>query len=190
MIKKIAIAAVVFSLILVIVACSGPAGIVQTPTQKTPQTETPSTTVVVPSTPTPLANPKPSGLIKAKWIDPQVDGSTVSIPLSEVKNNWNTHFKIVAQSGTMNFMAYVLDGEIYVRANVCPPCKSIGFSLDNDILVCDRCATTFKAKTGAGIQGACVNYPKAAVLYKTVNDNIVINETDLAAAYQDTIKPG
>ncbi len=189
MIKKIAIAAVVFSLILIAVACSGPAT-AQTPTQKTPQTETSSTTVVIPPTSTPPSNPKPSGPIKAKWIDPQVDGNTISIPLSEVKNNWNTHFKIVTQSGTMNFMAYVLDGEMYVRANVCPPCKSIGFSLDKDILVCDRCATTFNAKTGAGIQGACVNYPKAAVQYKIVNGNIVMSETDLAAAYQDTIKPG
>jgi nitrite reductase/ring-hydroxylating ferredoxin subunit len=89
----------------------------------------------------------------------------------------------------MNFMAYVLDGEIYVRANVCPPCWSIGFSLDEDILICDRCATRFKAQTGEGISGACVGYPKAAVPYEINNGNIVMNSTALVAAYQDTIEP-
>ena len=188
MIKKIAIIAAVFSLILIIVACSEPATTEQTSVQKTPQTKTPNITEVVPSTTNPPSSSKPSGPIKAKWIDPQIDGNTVLIPLNEVNNNWNTHFKVDAQSGTMNFMAYVLDGEIYVRANVCPPCRSIGFSLDKDILVCDRCATTFKAKTGDGIQGACVDYPKAEVPYKTANGNIVMNETNLASAYKDTIK--
>ena len=90
----------------------------------------------------------------------------------------------------MNFMAYTLDGEIYVRANVCPPCRSIGFSLEEDILICDRCATTFKAKTGDGIKGACVDFPKASVPYEITDGNIVMRGDDLLAAYQDTVKPG
>jgi nitrite reductase/ring-hydroxylating ferredoxin subunit len=90
----------------------------------------------------------------------------------------------------MNFMAYVLAGEIYVRANVCPPCRSIGFSLNEEILVCDRCATTFEAKTGEGIVGACVDYPKALVPYEIEDGNIVMSSTDLTTAYQDTIEPG
>ena len=90
----------------------------------------------------------------------------------------------------MNFMAYVLDGEIHVRANVCPPCKSIGFSLGEAILICDRCATTFEAKTGEGIQGACVDFPKASVPYEVSDGNVVMEGTDLVAAYQDTIEPG
>lgn len=191
MFKKIVIVAALLSLILTIIACSSPTAATQTPTQKPAQTPTSTPPTPTPNpTSTPPSNPKPSGLIKAKWIEPQVSGNTVSIPVSEVENNWNTHFKIQLQGSTENFMAYKLDGIIYVRANVCPPCKSIGFSLDNDILVCDRCATTFKAKTGAGIQGACVNYPKASVQYKIVNGNIVMNEADLVNAYQDTIKPG
>ncbi|NWF77898.1 MAG: DUF2318 domain-containing protein [Chloroflexi bacterium] len=128
--------------------------------------------------------------IEATWVEPQVVGDTVSIPVSEVENNWNVHFNVNTPGGDMNFMAYVLDGEIYVRANVCPPCQSIGFSLDEDILVCDRCATTFRAQTGEGISGACVGYPKAAVAYEISGGNIVMNSTDLATAYQDTIEPG
>jgi hypothetical protein len=34
--------------------------------------------------------------------------------------------------------------------------------LNKDVLVCDRCGTRFKAKSGDGIDGACVDYPKAS----------------------------
>jgi len=165
MLRKIAIGAVLFSLILIAVACTGPT-----------------------STPTP--NPNPSGPIKATWIEPQVAGDTVSIPVSEVENNWNVHFNVKTGGGDMNFMAYVLDGGISVRANVCPPCRSIGFSLEEAVLICDRCATTFKAKTGEGIEGACVDFPKASVPYEVSDGNVVMEGTDLIAAYQDTIEPG
>lgn len=90
----------------------------------------------------------------------------------------------------MTFMAYSLDGGIYVRANVCPPCHSTGFSLDEDILVCDRCATRFEAQTGEGITGACVDYPKASVIYEISDNDIVMHSTDLATAYQNTLEAG
>lgn len=128
--------------------------------------------------------------IKATWIEPQVVGDTVSIPVTEVENNWNVHFNLKTPGGDMNFMAYIVDGEIYVRANVCPPCRSIGFSLKEDILVCDSCRTTFEAKTGEGIEGACVDFPKASVPYEIDGGNIVMKDTDLTAAYQDTVEPG
>ncbi len=128
--------------------------------------------------------------IKATWIEPRVTGDTVSIPVSEVENNWNVHFGVETQDSNMNFMAYVLDGDTHVRANVCPPCRSIGFSLDEHILVCDTCATTFEAKTGEGIRGACVGYPKASVPYEIEDGNIVMNSADLTTAYQDTVEPG
>jgi len=169
MLRRILIGVLLFSLILIVVACSAP-----TPTQ----------------TPNPTPKPKPSGAIKAMWIEPQVVGDTVSIPVIEVENNWNVHFKVKTGGEDMNFMAYVLDGEIHVRANVCPPCRSIGFSLEEDILICDRCATTFKAKTGEGIQGACVDFPKASVHYETSGGKVVMKSADLIDAYQDTIEPG
>jgi nitrite reductase/ring-hydroxylating ferredoxin subunit len=161
MLRRTIIGALLVSLALVIVGCSDP-----------------------------TSNPAPSGPIKATLIDPQVTGDIVSIPVSEVENNWNVSFKVETQDDNMTFMAYVLDGEIYVRANVCPPCQSTGFSLDEDTLVCDRCATTFKAQTGEGIAGACVGYPKASVPYEIRDGNIVMNSTGLIAAYQDTLEPG
>jgi nitrite reductase/ring-hydroxylating ferredoxin subunit len=129
-------------------------------------------------------------LIKATWIEPQVVGDTISVPVSEVENKWNTHFRVETQDGNMTFMAYTVGGEIYVRANICPPCHSTGFSLKEGVLICDRCATTFDAKTGAGVKGACVAYPKAAVAYEISDGNIVMKSVDLITAYQDTIEPG
>jgi len=130
------------------------------------------------------------GRIEATWIEPEVLGDTVSISVSEVDRDRNVHFNLKTEDGDMNFMAYVLDGEIHVRANVCPPCQSIGFSLDGDILVCNRCATKFKAQTGEGISGACVDFPKASVTYEISGDDIVMDSADLATAYQNTLEPG
>jgi len=125
--------------------------------------------------------------IKATWIEPQVVSDIISIPVSEIENDKIIHFDFRAQAKNMTFMAYDLSGEIYVRANICPPCHSIGFSLQQSTLVCDTCGTIFDAKTGAGINGACVAYPKAAVAYNMDNGNIVMKSIDLVAAYQDTV---
>ncbi len=135
-------------------------------------------------------NHQSNGPIEATWIEPQVAGDTVAISLSEVEDNWNVHFNVNTQGEDMNFMAYVLDGDVYVRANVCPPCRSIGFSLKEAVLICDRCATTFGAETGDGINGACVDYPKASVPYEVSDGNVVMEGSDLIAAYEDTLVAG
>jgi nitrite reductase/ring-hydroxylating ferredoxin subunit len=92
----------------------------------------------------------------------------------------------------MTFLAYIYDGALYVRANVCPPCRSIGYAIDEKkgILICDRCATKFEAATGDGISGACVDYPKATVAYQIADGKISMIESDLTAAYEETILPG
>ena len=163
MLRNIVIGAVLVSLILIFAGCTNS---------------------------TSTSTPPPLGPIEAEWIKPQVDSDTVSIPVSEVESNWNIHFKLGTQGGDINFMTYIVDGEIYVRANACPPCRSVGFSLQRDILVCDTCQTTFNAKTGGGIEGACVDYPKASVPYEIIDGNIVMSEANLIAAYQDTLQPG
>ena len=136
------------------------------------------------------SNTKRPGAIEATWIEPEVIGDTVSIAVGEVENNWNVHFNLETQGEDMSFMAYVLDGEIFVRSNACPPCQSTGFSLEEAVLICDRCATTFESETGEGIQGACVDFPKASVPYEIDGGNIIMKDTDLIAAYEDTLEPG
>ncbi len=95
-------------------------------------------------------------VVKPTWVKPQVSGETLSISASDVTNDTIVHFPVSMALGTENFMAYSLGGKVYVRANVCPPCRSVGFSLNGDRLVCQTCGTIFKAQTGDGVSGACV----------------------------------
>ncbi len=133
-------------------------------------------------------------LIRPEWIDAgvlEIGSDTVSIPASEVVSGRMLHFAVPTGQGSKeNFMAYNLGGETHVRANVCPPCRSVGFSLLGDILVCDSCGTRFSANTGDGISGACKDFPKAAVEYTINGDNIAMGLDDLVAAYENTEKPG
>lgn len=131
-----------------------------------------------------------SGIVSPTWITAQQDGDTVSIPGSELDSGKMLHFGITYQNDNMTFMAYKLGGDYYVRANVCPPCRSIGFSLEGDALVCDSCRTRFEARTGEGISGACVNYPKAGVIHEISGDSVTMETDDLVTAYQNTISPG
>ena len=77
-----------------------------------------------------------------------------------------------------------------MRANVCPPCKSIGFSREGDELICDNCSTVFDASTGDGISRACRNFPKARVNTETNGDNTTMSLSDLSDAYENTQKAG
>jgi len=161
---------------------------IATPTVAPAPTPTPTPTPKATSTVAPAA--KPSGPVDAKWIDAQVNGDKVSIPVSEIEKNWNTRFKLQTAGGDIVTMAYKLDGVISVRASICPPCRSQGFTLTGDILVCDTCGTRFKASTGEGVSGACVKYPKASVSYTISDGNVVMNKADLVTAHQNTLNPG
>jgi nitrite reductase/ring-hydroxylating ferredoxin subunit len=110
--------------------------------------------------------------------------------LSKIESEGNVHFKVTVQDNNLTFMAYIVDGNPIVRASICPPCRSQSFTLKNKTLVCDRCATVFDARTGAGISGACVNYPKASVAYNLENGKLTIKIPDMNTAYQNTEKPG
>jgi len=131
-----------------------------------------------------------SQAVASTQVNARVDGDNVSISAAEVQNATNTRFTVKTPLGDTTYMAYILDKELYVRASVCPPCRSNSFTLDGDTLVCDRCATVFDAGTGAGIKGACVNYPKAQAPYTITDGKIVMKTSDLATAYKNTLQPG
>lgn len=128
--------------------------------------------------------------INSTLVKPGVSGSNVSLAQSEVEKYKIVKFKYDTGSGNISFMAYQLDNQLQVRADICVPCRSEDYALKDDTLVCNTCGTVFSAKNGAGISGACVNYPKASVAYSVVNGNLVMKGTDLTAAYVDTLKPG
>ncbi|KKG10941.1 Fe-S-containing protein [Methanosarcina sp. 2.H.A.1B.4] len=127
--------------------------------------------------------------VKATWIDAQVNGNQVSIPASSVEEDTNVHFKVKTDSGEIAVMAYRFNDEVFVRSNVCPPCGSIGFTLDQGTLVCDSCGTVFDAATGNGIEGGCVAYPKESIPYTVSDGKITMKLGDVVAAHEKTIEP-
>lgn len=126
--------------------------------------------------------------VKATWITAEVSADQVSIPLSSVEDNTNVHFKVNTDSGEIAVMAYKFNDEIFVRSNVCPPCNSIGFSLDKDTLVCDSCDTVFDAAEGTGIGGGCVSFPKESIPYTVSDGNIVMKLDDMVTAHEKTVE--
>jgi nitrite reductase/ring-hydroxylating ferredoxin subunit len=113
----------------------------------------------------------------------------VSVPLSDVEKYTNTRFQVNTGSTPLTFMAYQYAGKTYVRADICPPCRSESFTLTNGTLVCDRCGTVFNAGTGAGIKGACVQFAKQSVPFEIKDGNMLMKANDLTAAYQNTLNP-
>lgn len=205
MLKRIGIGATLISLIFILTACAGATSTAipePAPTEPTTPVQQPPSEPITPTTTEPdtasgaEVNPKsrPSGPIEGTWIEASVNSAnqTVTIPVADLEDNWNIHFNLETSDGEMNFMAYIYEGELHVRANVCPPCRSIGYALDEreSLLICDMCATLFNAGTGAGIEGACVDYPKAEVQYQIADGQVVMNLDDLTEAYEETLIRG
>jgi nitrite reductase/ring-hydroxylating ferredoxin subunit len=134
-----------------------------------------------------LVNPKSA--VDPTTLSPQVSGDTVSISLSDVKSKYNTRFAVTTPQGQASYMAYVWNGTVNVRADICPPCGSRSFKLTNGTLVCNSCGTVFDATSGKGKSGACVRYSKESVTYQVSGDSIVMKMSDLVTAYQSTLTP-
>ncbi|MFC1938621.1 Fe-S-containing protein [Chloroflexota bacterium] len=201
MLKNIGIGVALVSLVFILAACAGldPASEPAPSQEPAPNQEpglAPDPEPASAPNQEPVLNPKPrpQGPIEGTWIEAGVDPDRqlLSLPVSDLENNWNIHFKLKTNKDDITFMAYIFEGELHVRANVCPPCRSIGYALDEGegLLICDMCATLFDAGTGDGIEGACVDYPKASVPYELVDGNVVLKGDELLTAYQDTLSPG
>lgn len=129
------------------------------------------------------------GAIRATWLDPQVSGDRVSIPLREVMEKRNVHFKLAGtQDGDLEFMAYEVNGKIYLRSGACPPCH-LGYTLDGNWLYCNACFSVFNALTGKGLRGGCVVFPKSSVRYEIKDGRIEMRYIDLIIAERLTLKP-
>lgn len=187
-------------LTLVLVTCARPE---TTPSPAVAPTPPPTLSPAPASSPTPLPTlsptpsptpalltpaPSPLARIKAKWIKAEIAGNTAAITVSEVRNNRISHFAVGTSAGDISFMAYELENGIHVRADICPPCRSDSFSLKKDTLICDVCGTVFDARTGKGIAGGCVSFPKAAVPYEIRDGKMVMQDKDLVTAYLETLR--
>ena len=127
--------------------------------------------------------------IKQTTIKAQLTGDSVAIPLNDVEKYINSRFLVKTATDQQSFMSYKYENVLYVRADICPPCGSESFTLTNGTLVCDRCGTVFDAKTGAGVRGACVKFPKISVSYEIKDGDVVMKGGDLTTAFQNTLHP-
>lgn len=133
-----------------------------------------------------------TGPVEATWITAAVNTDVVSVPAAAVSDNTNVHFSVNTNTepGEIAVMAFMLGDDIVVRSNVCPPCRSIGFTLDDAVLICDSCSTTFDAVTGNGIQGACADYPKENIPYTESGGMLLMNIDDITTAHLNTVIRG
>jgi len=67
-------------------------------------------------------NSNPNKAVKQTTIKAQIQGDTVSIPLSDLDSLINVNFKVNTATDSLAFMAYRYGGKTYVRADVCVPC--------------------------------------------------------------------
>ncbi len=118
------------------------------------------------------------------------DGDVVTVPLAAIEGAANGEFSVTLEDRLLDFVAYLVDGELFVRAAACPPCDSLVYALDGDALICEACATRFDARTGKGIEGACIDYPKAEVAYEVSGGLVAMSTADLVAAWDETLAPG
>ena len=145
---------------------------------------TPQTSITAP-TGTGGQTSKSSTAYRPTGFTPTVSGSSILLPMDTVAQASNGNFFV----NNMPFMAYLLDGKYYVRANLCVPCGSRTFTLQNGNLVCGACGTVFNATTGTGIRGvsACMTYAKKAAVVTSDGTNLVMTLQDLTTAYQNTL---
>ena len=174
---------VALAVVIVLTGCSGKGAGQAT----TPGVTTPGTTLTNPASSAGVSSTD-STRYKPTWVEPAFSGEQAAISLSIIEASKMAHFRVTLPSGNEAFMAYKLDGITYIRADICPPCRSTSFSLQKGVLVCDTCGTKFEAKTGKGISGACVRYPKSEVKYELREGNLTTNLTELAVAYAETLK--
>lgn len=144
--------------------------------------------------------------LSAVWVEPKFepvsgaeneitnipDGEKkLSIPLDMVEKYQIIDFFVNVDGDELPIMAVKTSrGDINIMPRICVPCRSEGWHLKDDVLICDACGTTFDANTGEGISGACKNYPKALISYEIVDGKLIFNTNDAKDAYQKTLSPG
>jgi len=146
--------------------------------------------------------------LSAVWIEPEIEsesesvseagdgndnpttGTKLSIPLGIVEKYWIIDFYVNVDGKKLPIMAVKTSkGDINIMPRICVPCRSEGWHLKDDVLICDACGTTFDANTGGGISGACKNYPKALIPYENIDGKIVFDIADVKDAYTKTLSP-
>jgi len=119
------------------------------------------------------------------WADPIFDGGSVSIPLPVATLGNHFHFEVPGSSGPMGFVAYLLDGQLYIRASVCPNCGGAPIDYGASELVCSSCGEAFNLQTGAALTGGH-GYPEGSISVCVIDEYFTSTLHSLTVAYERT----
>jgi len=119
------------------------------------------------------------------WAQPVITGGTVSIPLTDPELGEYYHFELPAAAGSMEFIAYTLGGQLYVRASLCPSCGGTHVDYGADGLVCPVCDARFELQTGMALAGN-QGYPAGAIPVSSRGSYVTSPLHSLTVAYQRT----
>lgn len=129
---------------------------------------------------------QPSGRVAHAWVEPEVDGDAVTIPLDAVENTGHVHFSLPVQDEALDYLGYMIDGSFYVRAAVCPSCGSQGLSHGGTMLVCHSCSTMFDFVTGEADDEDSASFPQGLLPYGVTDAIISMSFAELVESYERT----
>ena len=127
-----------------------------------------------------------SGWVAHAWVEPDVNGDVVTIPLDVVQNAGHVHFSLPVEEEALDYLGYMLDGSFYVRATVCPSCGSQGLSHGGTTLVCHSCSTMFDLLTGDADDEESASFPQGMLPYGVAGNMISISFSELVESYERT----
>jgi hypothetical protein len=174
---KIGLVGAVLLLVVLSVACAAPGDVAEA---------LPAADLYAPEETEEPAPASPSGWVAHAWVEPDVDGDAVTIPLDVVLNAGHVHFSLPVEDETLDYLGYMLDGSFYVRATVCPSCGSQGLSYGGNALVCHSCSTVFDLVTGEADDEESVDFPQGLLPYDVADALIRMSFAELVQSYERT----
>jgi hypothetical protein len=109
-------------------------------------------------------------------------GEYIEIPLEDILEKKLVRFNYQGNK-LVRMLAYVApSGRIVTSVRVCEPCKNYEkFFIQDDVLVCGKCGTTWTLEQLNGIQGGCMAYPPDELPNIIRGKSVLIKKSDLEA---------
>jgi len=118
-------------------------------------------------------------------VEPEVADGYVLIAGDILSEYDHIRFTVVQDGRDYEFFGYMIDGNLRVRAAVCPCCGDDGLSHGGTCLSCHSCGTTFGLEDDYSDDDAC-GFPAGEVPYEARGNCVAMLLGDLVEAYERT----
>ncbi len=116
--------------------------------------------------------------ISPETIRPDVEGGTISFPLSTLLQYHAVAFDVETPSGSVPVLAYVSpEGKLVTSIRLCEPCNSKKFTIEGTELACGNCETHWKLNNLEGVSGTCQKYPLDPIPSIVDGNRVIIEES-------------